>query len=369
MWRCTTRLQEVVTRLSMEVTGARFSCRAFLRTCLEALAQNGDGIAADLQRAQQQLQMLQKENEELKASQRVITLADVAKCQAAAAALITGTGGDARGSSPTPTSKWPLKTKTSSRRGDSDAVSSWDVVSRARSEASTAKQTSLAIVNDFSVADSRIYEVLAEHFVTRRWRVVKEEGTYKHGQRPKTLEEIKKEAAAGGYTLEQQVNWLDTSGASWAFICEQDQEVKAGKEAKRPGSWPKTDSTRVDDEVRFRKERAFQEITKMVQDDLSEFGNGPGDKRLSEYLHAKFLELTDVVNQPVTSSFRGLISKNQRNQYMTKLVPKWTWACTKDVVMALWMTLSGVAWMQHGDLLLHAEKQFLDVKIKQDTIA
>jgi hypothetical protein len=259
-----------------------------------------------------------------------------------------------------------LGSPTPSKRARSSSDSLWEVVT-AFSDATSSKQTSIAIANDFSQTDSRLNQILVEIFVKNRWRVDKGAASYNKGYRPMSADEIKARCVMHG-GVESHLMKLDPSGDCWKHY-EHLTKTPERRTIGTPILWPRTERVRMDDAVKERKELMFSELTRVVHIHLGEFTDGPPDrKRLSLYLHETFLILTNMANAPV-NEWCHTINPDQRNSYLTKLLPDWTWQGTKDVVMGIWYELEGVEWMKNSFSVLHEEVKFLDAMIEQESNA
>jgi hypothetical protein len=317
------------------------------------LSQDCENITFDLAVAQKQLRQLQKENEELKAAKQNVPVVNLGELTDDHRAFLVRSC--VSGSAPMPAKR---------ARASSDAQSSWEIVSNV-SGASTAKQASLSIFNDFSEMDGKVYKVLSELFVKNRWNIVKGEGMYTRGTRPINLEEAIAEFG-GPFHVEKRLMCHDKSGECLKHYLEL-KERPERRQIGPPFLWPRTDRTRTDKAVEDRKVLMFTEVTRLVNGHLGEMGDGPPhNKRLSEFLHETFLMLTQLANAPVTEPCHNL-SPEQRNTYLTKLLPEWTWQNTKDVVLSLWYEVKELPWMSR--MLLNEEQEFLSAMIEKDTNA
>ena len=320
---------------------------------------------SELTLAQEKVQQLEEENRALK--NRKLTLADLATGpdNRGLQHIFSRTGGAATAPA--------APSVAESCRSGGKGVKRGYAASVAGSAMTSVKDEGLTIVNEFSESDLKLYREL-ERQVMACWKAPGAEAMYEtKGMRPLSLTEVEDLAKKDGYTVEEELNWFDTTKETLAFYRREKGDMPAkgivGNGCKYPPRWPRKARTNRDDLVKERKIEVLLALSRLVKNNLGNQSDGlPDGSTLHNFLMEVLTNIWEAANQPVTTSMFKL-SPKVRNSYLTTLLVPTTvsWGVVKNVMTAMWPIIGSADWNKTSRILFWEEKSALETKAQDDT--
>ena len=266
----------------------------------------------------------------------------------------------------------PALKKAKTDAGSWDVVSQVSRVSQANTSMTscTSKQMSLGVMEDFTPTNLQLYIAIRESVLTHWSPPAKEVSTYTRGTRAMTVQEVEAAASREGFPVEDFLKRISQS--VWECYVESSSKKVLKDEKSRPVKWPRTDRTRLDDEISKRKATLLMDLTYLVQNELGELTHGPLDPSmnpevgqpgfLSTFLYRRMGEYWPKANAGVSEGLRSL-TIDARNRYLTVLLKPLTWLVVKCVLEAIWLHISNFDWVNEARISFNAELEFLNAKI------